>query len=69
MNARTVRHLVQYGLLIGLLAILGVFLLYPIALTVRGGLASDPATGAGWTLEHICSCSATRSSSGGSPTR
>lgn len=53
MNARTVRHLVQYGLLVGLLAILGVFLLYPIALTVRGGLASDPATGAGWTLEHI----------------
>jgi len=53
MNARAVRHLVQYGLLIALLAILGVFLLYPIALTVRGGFAADPATGEGWTLEHL----------------
>lgn len=53
MSARTVRNLVQYGLMALLLGLLGAFLLYPIALTVRGGFAADPATGSGWTLDHV----------------
>ena len=47
------RNLIQYGLLILILFVLSAFLLYPIALTVRGGFAEDPATGAGWTLDHL----------------
>lgn len=53
MSARTYRNLIQYGLLTLMLFILGVFLLYPIGLTVRGGFAEDPATGSGFTLEHL----------------
>ena len=53
MSARTMRNLIQYGLMGTILFVLTVFLLYPIALTVRGGFAADPATGAGWTLEHL----------------
>lgn len=53
MSARMVRILTEHTLLVALLAILGAFLLYPIALTVRGGFAADPATGTGFTLEHI----------------
>ena len=45
--------LIQYGLMGLMLLVLGVFLLYPIALTVRGGFATDPATGEGWTLDHL----------------
>ncbi len=48
-----VRILTEHALLIAMLLILGAFLLYPIVLTVRGGFAADPATGAGFTLEHI----------------
>lgn len=47
------RNLIQYGLMGTILSVLGVFLLYPIALTVRGGFAADPATGSGWTLDHL----------------
>lgn len=47
------RNLIQYGLLLMILLVLGAFLLYPIALTVRGGFASDVATGKGWTLDHL----------------
>lgn len=47
------RNLIQYGLMGTILFVLSVFLLYPIALTVRGGFAADPATGAGWTLDHL----------------
>lgn len=36
-----------------LIAILAVFLVYPIALTIRGGFADDPATGRGFTLRHL----------------
>ncbi len=36
-----------------ILFVLAVFLLYPIGLTVRGGFAADPATGDGWTLDHL----------------
>ncbi len=53
MSARTIRNLIQYGLMGSILFVLGVFLLYPIALTVRGGFAADPATGSGWTLDHL----------------
>ncbi|MEZ6164817.1 MAG: iron ABC transporter permease [Phycisphaerales bacterium] len=53
MSARTTRMLIQYGLMGLMLLVLGVFLLYPIALTVRGGFATDPATGEGWTLDHL----------------
>ncbi len=47
------RNLIQYGLLLGILAVLGMFLLYPIGLTVRGGFAADITTGQGWTLDHL----------------
>ena len=53
MSARMFRNLVQYGLLLTILALLSLFLLYPIALTVRGGFAADVATGKGWTLDHL----------------
>jgi iron(III) transport system permease protein len=53
MSARTTRNLIQYSLLCSTLLILGVFLLYPIGLTVRGGFAVDPATGKGFTLDHL----------------
>lgn len=45
--------MIQYGLLAGTLGLLGLFLLYPILLTVKGGFARDPATGSGFTLEHL----------------
>lgn len=53
MSARTTRILVQHGLLLAMLVVLGVFLVYPIWLTVRGGFAADPATGRGFTLDHL----------------
>lgn len=53
MSARTYRNLIQYGLLALMLFVLSVFLLYPIGLTVRGGFAEDPATGSGFTLDHL----------------
>ena len=43
----------QYGLLWGLIALLGLALIYPILLTVRGGFADDVATGRGFTLRHL----------------
>lgn len=42
-----------YLLFAALLALLGATLLYPIALTVRGGFAADVAAGTGWTLRHL----------------
>ena len=53
MSARTTRNLIQYGMLIAILLLLTAFLLYPIALTVRGGFAADATTGKGWTLDHL----------------
>ena len=53
MSARTLRNLIQYGLLFAILLMLAVFLLYPIGLTVRGGFAEDIATSKGWTLDHL----------------
>lgn len=46
-------HFWHYLLLAGLLALLGWFLVVPILMTVRGGFAADPATGKGFTLDHL----------------
>jgi iron(III) transport system permease protein len=46
-------HFWHYFLLAIILALLGWFLLVPILLTVRGGFAADPATGQGFTLDHL----------------
>lgn len=43
----------HYAILGALILLLGLVLLYPILLTVRGGFASDVATGQGFTLRHI----------------
>ncbi len=40
-------------LLWGVVALLTLTLLYPIALTIRGGFADDIATGRGFTLRHL----------------
>lgn len=53
MRAGAARHAWQNVLLWSLVGVLGLALLYPIALTVRGGFAADPATGTGWTLDHL----------------
>jgi len=45
----------QYALLLLILGALGLGLLYPIWLTVRGGFASDVVTGQGFTLRHLVS--------------
>ncbi|MFG0275594.1 MAG: ABC transporter permease [Phycisphaerales bacterium] len=46
-------RLSHYAMLIGLLLLLAATLLYPIWLTVRGGFATDVATGQGFTLRYI----------------
>jgi iron(III) transport system permease protein len=43
----------HYALLAVCLVILVLFLLYPIALTIRGGFYDDPALGTGFTLRHV----------------
>lgn len=43
----------QYGLFGLVLAVFGLFLLYPIWLTVRGGFFEDVATRSGFTFEHV----------------
>jgi iron(III) transport system permease protein len=43
----------HYAMLVGLLVLLGATLLYPIWLTVRGGFATDVATGEGFTLRYV----------------
>jgi len=50
---RLTRHAWHYALLGAALLILAIFLIYPIALTVRGGFYADPATRSGFTLDHI----------------
>ncbi len=47
------RGWIQQIFVLLILALLGVLLLYPIGLTVRGGFAADPASGTGWTLDHV----------------
>ncbi|MDX2147964.1 MAG: iron ABC transporter permease [Planctomycetota bacterium] len=51
-SARTSRTLWHAGLLWSVVAILAAFLLYPIALTVAGGLAKDPSRGLTLHWEH-----------------
>ncbi len=58
LSARATRNLWHYGLMGIALAVLTVFLLYPIALTVGGGFLVDPAGGSwtraqDWTIRHI----------------
>ena len=48
-----VKDLPEYALLWSLIGILALCLIYPIVLTVRGGLAADVATRSGFSLEHI----------------
>lgn len=45
--------LAQQVLLVALLALLGVFLVVPVWLTVRGGFVEDPVSGDGFTLRHV----------------
>jgi len=52
-GAYGLRRAIEQALVVALVAFLGLTLLYPIALTIRGGFASDPATGTGWTLAHV----------------
>jgi iron(III) transport system permease protein len=47
------RTAAQYALLAALFALFGLFLIYPIWLTVRGGFAANIETGEGFTLAHI----------------
>lgn len=53
MRAGAARGVWQAVLLWTLILVLGLCLVYPIVLTVRGGLAADPPSRTGWTLEHI----------------
>ena len=53
MSPRLIRNLWQYGLFGAIVLVLGVFLLYPIALTVRGGFYDDVAGASGWSLRHL----------------
>ncbi len=43
----------RHTLILLLLAGMGLTLLYPIALTVRAGLADDVVANSGWTLRHV----------------
>jgi len=52
-TAKRLRRATQYALLWGVIGALGLFLIYPILLTVRGGFAKDPATGRGFTIAHL----------------
>mgnify|MGYP001215703059 CR=1 FL=1 len=47
------RRIGQYTLLLTLLALLAMFLVYPVWLTVGGAFAQDPKTGEGFTLDHV----------------
>ncbi len=53
MKAGAARAAWQTAILWALVLLLGVCLVYPIGLTVRGGLAGDPVAGTGWSLDHI----------------
>jgi len=53
MSPRLIRNLWQYGLFAAVVLVLGVFLLYPIGLTVRGGFYDDVSAGTGWTVRHL----------------
>ena len=48
----TMRKVFQYALLAALLAVFGMFLIYPIWLTVEGGFRPSPGE-EGFTLRHL----------------
>ena len=50
---RLTRRAWQYGILAVALGVLGLFLVYPIVLTVRGGFYADVASRSGFTLRHL----------------
>jgi iron(III) transport system permease protein len=52
-SSRLSRLLWQYGLLSFCIALLLVFLVYPIVLTVRGGFYDDPAARTGLSFRHL----------------
>ncbi|MGH7131820.1 MAG: ABC transporter permease [Phycisphaerales bacterium] len=47
------RSIPNYAILALILAFLGAFLIYPIALTLRGAFFADPARGTGWSLINL----------------
>lgn len=53
MHALTLRRLVEQTLVAVLVAFLGLSLIYPIVLTIRGGFARAPGQAGGWTLVHV----------------
>lgn len=53
MHALTLRRFIEQALVVLLVAFLGLSLIYPIILTIRGGFAEDPGSGGGWTLIHV----------------
>ncbi len=57
MHALTLRRLIEQTLVVLLIAFLGLSLIYPIVLTIRGGFAVDPTSDAtlldNWTLTHV----------------
>src|SRR5262245_36948301 len=50
---RLPRNFGPYCLLIAMIAMLGVVLVYPVLLTVRGSVAADAGAGRGFTLVHF----------------
>lgn len=57
MHALALRRLIEQTLVVLLIAFLGLALIYPIVLTIRGGFAADPTGDAAWidnwTLTHV----------------
>ncbi|UYV12813.1 MAG: iron ABC transporter permease [Phycisphaera sp.] len=53
MHALALRRLIEQTLVVLLIAFLGLALIYPIILTIRGGFAIDPSGDGGWTLTHV----------------
>lgn len=53
MHALALRRLIEQTLVVLLIAFLGLALIYPIILTIRGGFAVDPTGDGGWTLTHV----------------
>jgi ABC-type sugar transport system permease subunit len=50
---RASRLIPQYALLVTLLVILGLLLVYPIGLTLRGAFYENPTEASGFTLSNI----------------
>jgi iron(III) transport system permease protein len=52
-GVRIARFVGQYGVMVAMFILLGAFLLYPIGLTIRGGVSEDVQSGEGFTLHHV----------------